>query len=176
MDFSYGKELINIFYADDINDNRECVKSEIINGRTYDKYGTKTATTAVALQYKVEGPSNKPSKYVILVGIARQNPGDYIIDAESGYEIAMENAMINPVVTLEFPKPVDEDTISRIVYAYIDALPVKFVKTKAEARYDENRRAYIRNKSMNNYYTQYYNDFKYEFFYKFIDKHDGRLC
>lgn len=176
MDFSYGKELVDIYYIDNNNEDRECVKTEIINGRTYDKYGTNTATTAAALLYKVEGPSNKPCKYALLVGVARQNPGDYVIDAATGREIATENAMINPVIVIEFPTNPGINVIYDIVDTYIESLPVKFVKTKQETLMDIDRRSYIRTKAMNNYYTQYYNDFKHEFFYKFIDKRNGCLC
>ena len=88
------KKLVRKYHYSNVNDDRQCIKSVNINGRLYDKHGVDCATTAVALEYKVYDPSVKQFKIAILVGIARQNPGDIVLDKELGIEIATTNAMI----------------------------------------------------------------------------------
>lgn len=159
MDFS-TKELVGTYSY--VSKNREEVKSVIINGRSYLKFGTVTATTVVALQYKVYNPSVEHSEYITLMGVAHQNPGDITLNTELGYEIATENAMISPVATFKFDSKCSKDTIESIMRSYVKELPIRFIKTKAEILASgEDVTRYSRNtRNDNNEYSTYYNDFK----------------
>jgi len=155
------KELMSIYSYSNINDDRKCTKSVRINGRLYDKHGVDCATTAVALVYKVFDPSINRNKFAILVGIARQSPCDTVLTLEMGEEIATENAMINPIMELEYPYEPDENTIYCLIRSYILGLPIQFVKTKQEIE-EEGRdiSQYNRNIRKSEYYDDYYKDFK----------------
>ena len=158
------KELINEWYWSNIDEDRSCIKSERINGRLYNKYGVDCATTAIAFEYKVYDPSDNNYKYAILVGFARQNPGDTVLDEEIGYEIASENALINPSIMLIENNEATEDFIYCIIEAYVLSLPIKFIKTKSELINEKkNLNLYNRGKKVNDYYLNYYNDFKVSF-------------
>jgi len=160
LDWS-NKELIEIYYYSNINQNRECTKSEIINGRLYDKHGVDCATTVVALLYKVYDPSNKQYRNAILVGIARQNPGDLYLTYDEGIEIATENAMINPIMTIEYPYyRIEPGTIYSLIKSYLIGIPIQFIKTRDELlaeNKDLNKFNRVKGKD---YYNTYYNDFK----------------
>jgi len=155
------KELIDQYVYSNIDEDRNCVKSVRINGRLYDKHGVDCATTAVALIYKVFDPSINRSKFAVLVGIARQSPGDTVLTLEMGEEIATENAMINPVMVIEYPNEPDENAIYCLVRSYIVGLPIQFVKTKQEME-EEGRdmSQYNRNIRKIKYYDGYYQEFK----------------
>lgn len=161
MDF-IQKELVGIYYYTNADEDRYDVKSLRINGREYMKFGTVVATTAVAFQYKVFNPSVKHSEYITLIGVARQNPGDITLNKELGYEMAMENALINPVMTVKYNRKNDEDSINNLMRTYVAALPDPFIKTRQEieasgndiSRFNRN----IRNDG--DYYAEYYKDYK----------------
>ena len=154
------KELLNVFYYSDVNCDRCTTKSVRINGRLYDKHGIDCAVSGVALLYKVYDPSINHNKYVILIGTARQNPYDTVINEEIGYEIAMENALINPSMVVEYTDKVDDDVVYRLLESYIYGLPVQFIKTKTEIEL-EGKSVKDYNRYINNsYYDEYYKDFK----------------
>jgi len=159
------KELMSIYSYSNINDDRKCTKSVRINGRLYDKHGVDCATTAVALVYKVFDPSIKRSKFAVLVGIARQSPGDTVLIPEIGEEIATENAMINPVMMIEYSNKPNDDTIYNLVSSYIIGLPIQFVKTKEELQNSgRDINQYNRNIRKVKYYDNYYDNFKKNIF------------
>jgi len=158
------KELISVCSYSDINEDRTCTKSVRINGRLYDKHGVDCATTAVALLYKVYDPSIKLNKYAVLIGIARQNPYDTVLNKEIGEEIAMENAMMNPVMQVEFPDEVDEQTLYNLMYSYILGLPTQFVKTRQEIDEEGKDLSNYNRNIRDDEYLSYYNDFKNIFF------------
>lgn len=156
------KELISSLNWTNANEDREACKDVVINGRTYTKYGTVTATTGVALQYKVYDPSVKQSKYIVLIGIAKQNPGDVCLDKELGYELATERAMISPVATISFDSEVDDITMELFIRTYVNALPIEFIKTSQELKAEGKDVNYYNrnNRCKNDYYNEYYKDFK----------------
>lgn len=155
-----SKELVGIYYYSNVNEDRNTTKSVRINGRLYDKHGTDCAVTAVGLLYKVYDPSINHNKYAILVGTARQNPYDTVVDIETGIEIATENAMINPVMNVEYNEQVNEDTVYSLLDAYVSGLPIQFVKTHTEIL-SEGKDINNYNRGINNtYYDNYYKDFK----------------
>lgn len=161
MDFLF-KELVGVYEYSNIHEDRDSVKEECINGRHYMKFGTATATTVVALQYKVYNPSVEQSEYITLMGVARQNPGDVAIDEQFGYEIATENAMINPVLTVKYDHKCNEDAIDLLMRNYVDGLRVQFVKTRQELENDNaNVSKYNRNnKADYDYWTKYRREYK----------------
>lgn len=157
------KEFVCEYTYSDANKARFYTKDVVINGRTYTKYGTATATTVVCLQYKITDPSTNRSEYLTLMGVARQNPGDTAINEQLGYEIATENALISPVATIITPTELSRYSARTFMRNYIDTLPVNFIKTRQELQnegkklynYDRNTR-----KSKDNYFIKYYNDCK----------------
>ena len=161
MDFSQ-KEMIGMYYYTNVNDGREGVKTVSINGREYLKFGTFTSTTAVAIQYKVFNPSVEHSEYITLIGVARQNPGDITLDKELGYEIATENAMINPVATIKYAHKCNEADIENLMRAYITGLPEAFIKTKKEIEADGNDVSRFNRNIRNDgdYFAEYYREYK----------------
>lgn len=163
-----SKEIISVCGYSNVKSNRESTKAVIINGRSYLKHGTMAATTMVAVQYKVNSPSFN-NKYIVAFGIAKQNPGDVFVDEQIGYEIAMENALINPVMVSSFVNKVDDDFMKIIMMSYISTLPIVFVKTKEELEKDGlDSTKFIRRKNgiKFNYYSNYYKDFRKKFAYK----------
>lgn len=154
------KKLVRKYHYTNIGDDRKCIKSVNINGRLYDKHGVDCATTMVALEYKVYDPSVKRFKTAILCGIARQNPGDIVLVKELGIEIATTNAMIEPIMVLEYPKPPSERIIYYLMSSYVLGLPIQFVKTATELKNEgKDIRQYSRD-IRKDYYSEYYKDLK----------------
>lgn len=158
MDF-LTKELIGVYSYTNMNEDRTDVKRVVIKGRTWLKTGTATATTVVSLLYKSYNPSVKRNEYVVLMGVARQNPGDVVLDKEHGYEVAMENALMSPVAIYNFEHEIDKDFIDSMMKNYVMSLPVKFIKTRQELGKDINNYA-RNNRNKSDYYAQYYKEFK----------------
>ena len=154
-----NKELIDIYHYSDYKTDRWISKQVKIKGRTYDKFGEKCATTVAILEYKVSDPSTNNFKTAFLVGVARQNPYDSVISLNEGYEIATENAMINPQMILVYDSRPSAEVIDYLVETFINSLPIKFVKTKEEIKsnknFDYNRYSRLKSKD---YYTQYMAD------------------
>ena len=160
------KKFIGQYVYSNIDTDRQCVKSVRINGRLYDKHGVDCATTFAALVYKVSVCGVKQFKYVILVGIARQNPCDNVLDKKIGAEIAIENAMINPVMSVQYSDNVTEEIIYELVSSYSAGLPIQFVKTRQEI-VEEGKDLLDYERKVNHdsaYYDKYYADFKNIFF------------
>ena len=157
------KEFVCEYTFSDTNKDRFYTKDVVINGRTYTKYGTATATTVVCLQYKITDPSTNRSEYLTLMGVARQNPGDNAVNEQLGYEIATENALMSPVATFVTPTEMSRCSAKAFVYNYIKALPVQFIKTRQELQNEgKDLSNYNRNtrKETDNYFNKYYNDCK----------------
>lgn len=159
MDF-LTKELIGVYSYTNMNEDRDSVKRVVIKGRTWYKTGTVTATTVVSLLYSIYNPSVKRNEYVVLMGVARQNPGDTNLDKNLGYEIAMENALMSPVAKIKFASEImSTEVIEDFMRQYVNSLPVHFIKTRAELgndidKYDRNSRV------KSDYYHKYYKDYK----------------
>ena len=160
------KKFIKQYVYSNIDSDRQCVKSVRINGRLYDKYGVDCATTFVALVYKVPVYGVKQFKYTILVGIARQNPCDNVLDKNIGIEIATENALADPIMSVIYSSEVDENVIYNLISSYSDGLPIQFVKTRQEIINEgKNLSDYVRKTNDNSkYYDIYYSKFKNIFF------------
>lgn len=136
LDYSI-KEFVRSFTYSNLRKDRRTSKEEVILGRTIIKYGTACATTMVTDLWKVWDPSVEQFKYVYLTGMARQHPLDITVKYADGVEIAHENAMTNPVMTMIYDKPISYEMVEHMMELYVYNLPVQFIKTHQEIEYDK---------------------------------------
>ena len=111
------KKLVDEFVVSDIHTDRSCEKETVLdNGRRAVMKGTYCASTFVGKLYKMNGPSENPlERYVLFVGVARQNPIDNRQDEDLAVEMAAENAMVNPIMTIKLPTAISGDDFVRFV-------------------------------------------------------------
>jgi len=143
------KELVNTFSYTTATQNREVYADVSINGRHYRKYGTVQAVAFVGNLYKVgiqsegylnlkegEKTSLKPiknqEKYVLMIGMSKQHPYDTKVNKELGYEVAYENALNNPCITIEVQGKFNKRRFVNIIENYLDTIKLEFIKTKGE--------------------------------------------
>lgn len=126
------KEFVRSYHYNNAKEDRCYIKQEIINGRTYDKYGVGTVTSMVIDLWKVYDPSVKLFKYVYIGGISRQHPNDCRINTELGYELAHENAFVNPVFRMEYTEKIPTKLVILMMENYVAGLPIEFVRTRQE--------------------------------------------
>ena len=136
LDFS-NKEFVRSFTYSNLKKDRRIAKEEVILGRKYIKEGTMCATTMVCDCWKVYDPSVERFKYVYLAGVARQHPMDIMVKYSDGVEIAHENAMTNPVLTMIYNDPVSFEFVEYMMEAYVSSLPIQMVKTRKEIDYED---------------------------------------
>lgn len=130
------KKLVDEFVVSDIHTDRSCEKETVLdNGRRAVMKGTYCASTFVGKLYKMNGPSENPlERYVLFVGVARQNPIDNRQDEDLAVEMAAENAMVNPIMTIKLPTAISGDDFVRFVSPYLDAMPTKFILTSKQIK------------------------------------------
>lgn len=128
-----NKKFVRSFCVSDFRQDRSLDSNVIINGRHYTKHGTFCATTLVANHWKVYDPDVKQFKHVYLVGMARQHPDDRNIKYADGVEIAAENAMINPCMTLIFDRPISFESIEDFMWKFVSEQPIQYVRTTEES-------------------------------------------
>lgn len=130
------KKLVDEFVVSDIHTDRSCEKETVLdNGRRAVMKGTYCASTFVGKLYKMNGPSENPlERYVLFVGVARQNPIDNRQDEDLAVEMAAENAMVNPIMTIKLPIAISGDDFVRFVSPYLDAMPTKFILTSKQIK------------------------------------------
>lgn len=121
------KTLVKSFQYSDINQNREVYTKVRIDGRLYYKFGTLQATTCVGNVFKVG-----PKKYVMYVGVARQNPGDSVINKKLALEVADTKSYTDPSIIMEVDSEFDKVDFKHIMSRYVDSLLCDFVKTRQE--------------------------------------------
>jgi hypothetical protein len=137
------KELVNTFAYTTATQNRDVYTDVSINGRRYTKYGTLQAVTFVGNLYKtgVKGdgylkedgaPVNKNEKYVLSIGMSKQHPCDTKVNKELGYEMAMMNALNNPIILIEINDKFTYRRFRNIVEDYLNTIKLEFIKTKQE--------------------------------------------
>lgn len=138
------KKLVDEFVVSDIHTDRSCEKETVLdNGRRAVMKGTYCASTFVGKLYKMNGPSENPlERYVLFVGVARQNPIDNRQDEDLAVEMAAENAMVNPIMTIKLPTPISGDDFVRFVGPYLDAMPTKFILTSKQIKEKKERDLY----------------------------------
>lgn len=130
------KKLVDEFVVSDIHTDRSCEKETVLdNGRRAVMKGTYCASTFVGKLYKMNGPSENPlERYVLFVGVARQNPIDNRQDEDLAVEMAAENAMVNPIMTIKLPNAISGTDFARFVSPYLDTLATKFILTSKQIR------------------------------------------
>ena len=138
------KELVNTFAYTTATQNRDVYTDVSINGRRYTKYGTLQAVTFVGNLYKtgVKGEgylkddgapvNNVKDTYVLVVGMSKQHPCDTKVNKEIGYEIAMTNALDNPIMIIEINGKFNYRCFKNIVEDYLNTIKLEFIKTKQE--------------------------------------------
>lgn len=130
------KKLVDEFVVSDIHTDRSCEKETVLdNGRRAVMKGTYCASTFVGKLYKMNGPSKNPlERYVLFVGVARQNPMDNRQDEDLAVEMAAENAMVNPIMTIKLPNVITGEDFARFVSPYLDAMPIKLILTSKQIK------------------------------------------
>ena len=130
------KKLVDEFVVSDIHTDRSCEKETVLdNGRRAVMKGTYCASTFVGKLYKMNGPSKNPlERYVLFVGVARQNPMDNRQDEDLAVEMAAENAMVNPIMTIKLPNAITGEAFVRFVNPYLDAMPTKLILTSKQIK------------------------------------------
>ena len=130
------KKLVDEFVVSDIHTDRSCEKETVLdNGRRAVMKGTYCASTFVGKLYKMNGPSKNPlERYVLFVGVSRQNPIDNRQDEDLAVEMAAENAMVNPIMTIKLPTAISSDDFVRFVSPYLDTMPSKFILTSRQIK------------------------------------------
>ena len=138
------KKLVDEFVVSDIHTDRSCEKETVLdNGRRAVMKGTYCASTFVGKLYKMNGPSENPlERYVLFVGVARQNPIDNRQDEDLAVEMAAENAMVNPIMTIKLPNAISGTDFARFVSPYLDAMPTKFILTSKQIKEKKERDLY----------------------------------
>lgn len=133
MENLLNKELVRSFDWSDYGQNRSIEKRVKINGRTYYKQGTYTATSIVGDLYKVYDQSDEQFNYLLLIGVARQHPNDEKISFAEGIERAALNAKMNPNMIFKFAHKVNWDFFREIAENYVyNYLPKELIRTKEE--------------------------------------------
>lgn len=130
------KRLIAEYTISDIHTDRECEK-ETVNedGRRVVLLGKRCSATFGVKIYKINGASANPLKrYVMFVGLSRQNPIDIKDDENLAEEIAHENAIVDPIMTVHLPKVLTEREVSDMIGPLLDSLPDKLVMTSKQAK------------------------------------------
>lgn len=130
------KKLVDEFVVSDIHTDRSCEKETVLdNGRRAVMKGTYCASTFVGKLYKMNGPSKNPlERYVLFVGVSRQNPIDNRQDEDLAVEMAAENAMVNPIMTIKLPTAISGGDFVRFVSPYLDTMPSKFILTSKQIK------------------------------------------
>ena len=138
------KKLVDEFVVSDIHTDRSCEKETVLdNGRRAVMKGTYCASTFVGKLYKMNGPSENPlERYVLFVGVSRQNPIDNRQDEDLAVEMAAENAMVNPIMTIKLPNAISVNDFARFVSPYLDAMPTKFILTSKQIKEKKERDLY----------------------------------
>lgn len=130
------KKLVAEYTISDIHSNRECEK-ETVNedGRRVILLGKRCSATFGVKIYKLNGASANPLKrYVMFVGLSRQNPIDIKDDENLAEEIAHENAIVDPIMTVYLPKVLTLREVSDMISPILDNLPEKLVMTSKQAK------------------------------------------
>lgn len=127
------KELVMSYSYNDIHTDRRAERTSVVKGRTVIELGTRTATSFVGNLYRVFDSSVKSFKYLLLVGVARQNPlYDQPISETEAEELAAVNAQIKPIMTLVVDEVFDEDYFIDLCIVLTEIMPTKFILTDEE--------------------------------------------
>ena len=133
------KELIKTYTYDDIHADRRDERVKVVKGRTVIELGTRAATSFVGNLYRVYDYSVKSYKQLLLVGVAKQpldnGNGEF---EETIYEEAMENAWVDPMVTIVLDDiedsrvPINEDYFIDLCIVLSEMMKVRLLMTDEE--------------------------------------------
>ena len=133
------KELIKTYTYDDIHADRRDERVKVVKGRTVIELGTRAATSFVGNLYRVYDYSVKSYKQLLLVGVAKQpldnGNGEF---EETIYEEAMENAWVDPMVTIVLDDiedsrvPINEDYFIDLCIVLSEMMKVHLLMTDEE--------------------------------------------
>ena len=133
------KELIKTYTYDDIHADRRDERVKVVKGRTVIELGTRAATSFVGNLYRVYDYSVKSYKQLLLVGVAKQPlDGEYEEFEEAMYEEAMENAWVDPMVTIVLDNiedsrvPINEDYFIDLCIVLSEMMKVQLLLTDEE--------------------------------------------
>lgn len=121
------KTLVKSFQYSDVNEDRFMCNRVIIDGRVYYKTGIFQVTTCVGNMFKVG-----PNKYVLYVGMAKQNPGDSVIDKKLAIEVANTKSYTDPSIIMKVSREFNNRHFQNIISKYVDSTEVDFIKTRQE--------------------------------------------
>ena len=129
------KEWVRSYAFNDIYTNRNDERRKVIKGRTTIELGTRIATSFVGNLYRVFDSSVESFKYLLLVGVARQNPDyDSPISVEEAEEVSAINSLLNPVLTYVVDEVIDDDHFLDLCIVMREMMPKIFVKTPEEKK------------------------------------------
>ena len=133
------KELIKTYTYDDIHADRRDERVKVVKGRTVIELGTRAATSFVGNLYRVYDYSVKSYKQLLLVGVAKQpldnGNGEF---EEAMHEEAMENAWVDPMVTIVLDDmedsrvPINEDYFIDLCIVLSEMMKVRLLMTDEE--------------------------------------------
>ena len=126
------KQLVKTLSYTTATQNRDVYTNVVINGRNYLKAGTLQAVTVVCNIYKIYNTKNNMYEYWAHFGMSKQHPCDSKLNKQVGYEIAQENALLNPFCVLQVNKQFGENTFRDMIRPYIDDMDLEMLKTKEE--------------------------------------------
>ena len=129
-----SKEVEKVYSFSTISEDRFGAKLVKVNGRDYTKYGTYQAVTLVGILYNVYDPSVKRFKKMLHVGVAKQNTRDLVVSKDIAYEVAHENALINPHCVMEVGDNWRKKNFTEFARNYVNAMELQFVKTAQELK------------------------------------------
>ena len=127
-----SKEVEKVYSFSTISEDRFGAKLVKVNGRDYTKYGTYQAVTLVGILYNVFDPSVSHYKKMLHVGVAKQNPRDLVVSKNIAYEVAHENALINPQCVMGVGDNWRKQNFTEFARNYVSAMDLQFVKTAQE--------------------------------------------
>lgn len=129
------KEFVDAFEWTNSKFIDGAIRTERILGRIWASLGKLQTVTFVASKVRIDSSSNEPSKYLLTVGMSKQHPEDRTTNKDVALEVAMENALIKPIIRMEVNKDFDQIDFNRMIQTYYKSNihdNLKFVKTKQE--------------------------------------------
>lgn len=101
-------------------------------GRTYIKTGKFCIQTMVGNIYKTEDVRTKETRYILQIGITKQNPSDLVHDKKVAAEYGQEQAVSEPVMTILLDHQPDFYEFRDYTHPYMANNKQKFVMTVEE--------------------------------------------
>ena len=128
-----SKEFVKSFSFSTAKQNRESVKFVRVDGRMYAKYGIEQAVTLVGNLFKFTDDKTNKTKEVLYIGLSRQHPKDDKCNLDIAYEIAQENAFINPILVYYLQEKQNAGTVfNAFAKTITETMDKEFIYTSSE--------------------------------------------